>query len=199
VDKTHNSGDNDGSSIRLQGLKLVSDPLFDDMASTARSWLQECDETHEKCQQYSEIRRSPSTGSETMLPTRLLNIRLVDGRLRIRLCQPGKLTIRYSALSHCWGGSDLIKTTKDKYEAYQIDIPLSLLSPTLLQAAQITHEVGLSHLWIDSLCIIQDDPNDWSHEALRMVRIPFRIRLPFGYFPTDCYGVPSAAVPLTTY
>lgn len=181
MDKNHDVDNDDEVSVEVQGLGLVSDPLFENMATTVHSWLQECDIAHEQCQRSSEILRFPIAWSETRLPTRLLNVRVVGGRLRIRLCQPGKTAIKYAALSHCWGGTDFIKTTKDRYEEFHRDIPLSLFSPTLLQAAQITHDVGLTHLWCDSLCIVQDDPNDWAHEAPRMVRLPlntFQIRPP---------------------
>lgn len=34
-----------------------------------------------------------------------------------------------------------------------------------------TRRLGYRHLWIDALCIIQDDENDWRREALQMPRI----------------------------
>jgi hypothetical protein len=40
------------------------------------------------------------------------------------------------------------------------DLPL-----TFQDAIWLSHELGIQFLWIDSLCIVQDDPNDWAYEA----------------------------------
>jgi hypothetical protein len=39
------------------------------------------------------------------------------------------------------------------------------------QALEFTHNLGGEYLWIDSLCIIQDDELDWSHESKKMAGI----------------------------
>ncbi|KAM0226806.1 hypothetical protein ACHAP5_012310 [Fusarium lateritium] len=48
---------------------------------------------------------------------------------------------------------------------------MSNLSRTFLDAIWITERLGLSYLWIDSLCIVQDDRQDWQKEASQMSRI----------------------------
>ena len=35
----------------------------------------------------------------------------------------------------------------------------------------ISHELGVEYLWIDSLCIIQDDRNDWEIESAKMADV----------------------------
>ncbi|KAH8595946.1 heterokaryon incompatibility protein-domain-containing protein [Bisporella sp. PMI_857] len=52
-----------------------------------------------------------------------------------------------------------------------IDIPLHLLSRTFQDAIQVTRALGLRFLWIDSLCIVQDDKNDWTIEAAKMAQV----------------------------
>ena len=47
-------------------------------------------------------------------------------------------------------------------------IPFTRLPPTFADAIQLTDALGLSYLWIDSLCIIQDDPLDWEAESTAM-------------------------------
>ncbi|KAH7239613.1 hypothetical protein MRS44_015121 [Fusarium solani] len=42
---------------------------------------------------------------------------------------------------------------------------------TFQDAIVVTHELGVPYLWIDSLCIIQDDISDWGREASQMARI----------------------------
>lgn len=39
------------------------------------------------------------------------------------------------------------------------------------QAIQATRELGLSYIWIDALCIVQDDPDDWACEAAQMQHV----------------------------
>ena len=47
-------------------------------------------------------------------------------------------------------------------------IPFVTLPPTFADAIQLTDALGLSYLWIDSLCIIQDDVSDWEAESTAM-------------------------------
>ncbi|KAF2446745.1 HET-domain-containing protein, partial [Karstenula rhodostoma CBS 690.94] len=42
---------------------------------------------------------------------------------------------------------------------------------TFNDAMKITRALGLRYIWIDSLCIIQDDEQDWQHEAMRMAEV----------------------------
>ncbi|KAL8879771.1 MAG: hypothetical protein Q9198_002681 [Flavoplaca austrocitrina] len=46
------------------------------------------------------------------------------------------------------------------------DLPL-----TFQDAVNITRNLGYQYLWIDSLCIIQDDPDDWAFESSTMSRV----------------------------
>lgn len=50
-------------------------------------------------------------------------------------------------------------------------VPFSELPPTFMDAVTTTQELGIDHIWIDSLCIIQDDPKDWQQEAANMAAI----------------------------
>ena len=50
-------------------------------------------------------------------------------------------------------------------------IPLVGLSKTFLDAIEIAWNLGFSWLWIDSLCIIQDDEEDWRREASLMATV----------------------------
>jgi hypothetical protein len=38
-------------------------------------------------------------------------------------------------------------------------------------AITIAHKLDIQYLWIDSLCIIQDDPPDWQKESSKIVEI----------------------------
>ncbi len=39
------------------------------------------------------------------------------------------------------------------------------------QCIKIVRALGIRFLWIDSLCIVQDDPDEWQLEAARMASI----------------------------
>jgi hypothetical protein len=45
---------------------------------------------------------------------------------------------------------------------------MSALSTTFRHAVEVTRRLGLSYIWIDSLCIIQDSKADWAAESVRM-------------------------------
>lgn len=45
------------------------------------------------------------------------------------------------------------------------------LPTTFQHAVIITQKLDVRFLWIDSLCIVQDDPSDWEVEASKMASI----------------------------
>jgi hypothetical protein len=121
---------------------------------------------------------SPATklrGSST-IPRRLISI----GRNSIRplntlqlietdsLPQREQLNLDYATLSHRWGASRHFVTQKatlhDRHTGFQLDdLPL-----TYQDAVLIARKLDLQYLWIDAVCIVQDDHEDWEQEAVRM-------------------------------
>lgn len=77
----------------------------------------------------------------------------------------------YATLSHCWGATSHLKLLKDNMLEFRRGIPLSTLPSVYREAIDIALRLGVSNLWIDSLCIIQDDTDDWLREAGRMFEI----------------------------
>lgn len=75
----------------------------------------------------------------------------------------------YTALSYCWGGEQLVQTTEATMRRHLLRINFSDLPPTLKDAIIVTENLGLKHIWIDALCIVQDDPRD---KALEIGRMP---------------------------
>ncbi|WAO91487.1 HET domain-containing protein [Fusarium falciforme] len=51
------------------------------------------------------------------------------------------------------------------------NIPWESLPKTFQDAISLVRKLGYQYIWIDSLCIIQDDPQDWELEASRMASI----------------------------
>jgi hypothetical protein len=126
-----------------------------DMLPLLKQWLNLCSEKHKLCFSHS-----------TRLPTRLLYI----GEDRVRLCLGRYLvdTPKYATLSHCWGESKFRTLDMASLREFQEAIPQEALSKTFCDAIFIARGLGIFYLWIDSLCIIQDDPEDWRTESAPM-------------------------------
>jgi hypothetical protein len=61
-----------------------------------------------------------------------------------------------------------LTTTTATLSLRRQEIPFADLPKTFQDAVTITRSLGVEYLWIDSLCIIQDDKDDWTREAARM-------------------------------
>lgn len=128
-----------------------------------REWLQFCDERHESLECAHK--------HNTVLPTRVVDVGDKDsGFLRLYYpAQPKKA--EYLALSHCWGKleeKDKFCTSLKNVDDLCRGFSMNDLPQTFKDAVTVTRELGKRYLWIDSLCIIQDDPNDWAFESKRM-------------------------------
>src|SRR5436190_20538874 len=71
----------------------------------------------------------------------------------------------YVTLSHRWGGANIFKLTKHTYNALLKGILVRSLPKTFREAVQVTRALGAGFLWIDSLCIFQDSPDDWREQG----------------------------------
>lgn len=90
----------------------------------------------------------------------------------VRLLEDGSQRGQYVCLSHCWGNPSLMaKTTTKNLEMHLREVPVSTLPTTLQDAIDITWRLGIEYLWVDSLCILQDDEKDWETQASRMADI----------------------------
>nr|POE65068.1 hypothetical protein CFP56_34736 [Quercus suber] len=126
-----------------------------------RDWMQNCSLHHPKC---NKQLRSQSNVS---LPTRLLRIGASDGA-PCQLILTTDMNVEYAALSHCWGKHQLLRTIRANLDDHFAGIPLEKLPKTFREAMMVTKHLGIHFIWIDSLCIVQDDSDDWKYEALRM-------------------------------
>lgn len=130
--------------------------------STAAGWIEECVNSHSSC----------ADGTPSQLPTRVLDIGYSQEQDFIRLYdQTAGQNERYACLSHCWGGVQLITTTKETTEERRRGINLELLPKTFKDAVIVARQLKIRYLWIDSLCIIQDDEEDWKSQASTMASI----------------------------
>ncbi|KAM0348223.1 hypothetical protein ACHAP4_010969, partial [Fusarium culmorum] len=110
-----------------------------------RGWIQDCVDNHEDCKSESEDRP---------FPTRLIFVGDNESEPHLYIPAPDQRG-RYIALSHCWGDSMPIKTIKSTFDEFCRGIEVSRI-PKAFHEAIIT------------LCIIQDDEDDWALESPRM-------------------------------
>jgi hypothetical protein len=102
------------------------------------------------------------------LPTRVLDVQPPDGSpLRLHVSSEHQ-TAFYITLSHRWGTLEVFKTTRSNLNYMRREIPWDSLSQTFQDAIHITRKLGFRYLWIDSLCIVQDDLADLEAEAPKM-------------------------------
>ncbi|KAH8648340.1 heterokaryon incompatibility protein-domain-containing protein [Tricladium varicosporioides] len=130
----------------------------------AKQWMDDCTSNHSKCP-------DPKPGKPVMLPSRLIQVSSLGepefASLRKTQGQRGY----YCALSYCWGMDQPFKTKIDRYNEYIDKLPYKKLPRTITDAFEVARNLGLQYIWIDSLCIIQDDTNDVSREINEMKRI----------------------------
>jgi hypothetical protein len=136
------------------GVSAADDPKL------IRKWLQDCRSTHQWC-------RKPNR----KLPTRVIDVEPWPGSHYLRLVSSKGCDGDYAALSHCWGTSPVNKTTKAREASYRRGIRFASLGKTFQDAIKVTRNLGLRYLWIDALCIIQDDKDDWRREAETMADV----------------------------
>lgn len=136
-------------------------------AAILGEWVKVCDDSH-KCLSKQAV------AGENLLPTRVLDVgdaanpslRLLDGY--------GRKTGKYAALSHCWGQlseDQRFCTYHSNIVAHRECIDEARLPPTFRDAVHVTRALNIPYLWIDSLCIIQDDQQDWQAESSRMEEV----------------------------
>jgi len=116
----------------------------------------------------------------TQIPDRFIPTRLIDVGQHAsnlpRLVLSSEISkfeqTKYAALSYCWGNEkdaeSQFKTEKASLEDRRLGMPSELMTATISDAIALTRVLSLRYLWIDALCIIQDDNDDWLHESSQM-------------------------------
>ncbi|KAI1101346.1 HET-domain-containing protein, partial [Jackrogersella minutella] len=146
----------------------------------ARNCIQSCQDGHEECRRSTGdimARHGSASIDPKSVPSRLLHLTTKDSVLHVKLIGRGlpsaipKETVShqgFAILSYCWGGPQPVQLTHGTVSSFEDGIPVSKLPKSLRDAAWFTYETGLKYLWIDALCIFQDDPEDKIHEISRM-------------------------------
>ena len=72
------------------------------------------------------------------------------------------------ALSHCWGDSPhRLLVTSANVEQLSRGISMSYMPGTIRDTILMTRKLRIRYLWVDTLCILQDDILDWNMESAK--------------------------------
>ncbi|KAM7184768.1 Heterokaryon incompatibility protein (HET) domain containing protein [Naviculisporaceae sp. PSN 640] len=149
----------------------LSKTLTPTLASAMRKALDDCLDHHDTCPQRSSL--------PPKLPSRVLDLRLPVLEVtpvpsRIYLYEPEENTrAEYVALSYCWGDPrDNVTTTTANYANILSDgICASALPKTIMDSIRVCTSLKLQYLWVDALCIVQDNEENKHSEIAKMADI----------------------------
>ncbi|KAI0846301.1 heterokaryon incompatibility protein-domain-containing protein [Daldinia vernicosa] len=157
-------------TVRFNEVISVKPPHKIGRRSTAEAvelwqhWYRTCLESHTKC-------RTRGEDDAAFTPDRLIEVRRDNDGSACKwrlVCYDHVGTVPYLTLSHCWGSSNHLCLTKRDYSGFLEFSVDSRLPKTYRDAFQITMSLGFQFIWIDSLCIIQDDEDDWKIQSSMM-------------------------------
>jgi hypothetical protein len=78
----------------------------------------------------------------------------------------------YACLSHRWDSSGrTIITEQATYEKHRSGLRFEDLDLAYQDTVHIMRQLAVRYLWIDSLCIIQDNIGDWEAESKTMAMV----------------------------
>ncbi|KAF4443400.1 HET-domain-containing protein [Fusarium austroafricanum] len=140
-------GESLGNLGSEQSIKFLKDHLDE--------CLNGCDSIHAICKQ----------PDNKPLPKRALDVR---GE-KVKLCDTDGQFGDYCALSYRWGPpEETLRTTDSNISDVMSGIELTSFPKLLQDAVTLTRRLDVPYLWIDALCIIQGNKQDWEAEAPKM-------------------------------
>ncbi|KAF2654477.1 HET-domain-containing protein [Lophiostoma macrostomum CBS 122681] len=107
-------------------------------------------------------------------PKNAERIRLIDVRdYRLVPAYSGGSNLSYVALSYVWGKKATGLLTRDNLRRCMSSNGLENLAIplTIINAIEVVKSIGARYLWVDSLCIVQDDDSDKMDQLPMMGRI----------------------------
>ena len=103
----------------------------------------------------------------TKLPQRLLYLG-TQASPTVKLVETNGSFGLYNTLSYRWANQQFLRTSKADLKQFLNQIAWQDLPLLFQDAVTITRNLGIDHLWIDALCILQDDKKDWNEQAPQM-------------------------------
>ena len=133
---------------------------------TINRWIQNCEETHSVCR----LEKSQKAGA--FIPTRLINVSAANlPYLTTGVRVSDQKDRRYITLSHRWQNKDMPKLLVSNLHEFLEAIQINTLPAVFVDAIDMCRRLGVPFLWIDALCLIQDDAADCDLEIASMGEI----------------------------
>lgn len=133
-------------------------------------WLRDCIREHSRCRisfgSFTHATDEVHSNEIHQLPSRVVDVGLNTKIVRLFL-SAGK-TGMYTALSHRWGSKPIFKTYKGNLDRLSRSIDVKELPRTFQDAIETTRQLWIQYLWVDSLCIVQDDKYELACEIGQM-------------------------------
>ncbi|KAI1205880.1 HET-domain-containing protein [Annulohypoxylon truncatum] len=145
-----------------------------------RRWINICETDHgDTCKR-----------ADVGLGSRLERIRFIDVKKRcvVTLTSIQLSDYHYIALSYVWGGPQELKLTSSNNDRMAQQGSLAMNLPrTIEDSILVTESLGIRYIWVDSLCIIQDDDGDKAIQIRAMSQI-------YGFAHLTIIGASSSSV-----
>jgi hypothetical protein len=148
----------------------------DSRLTTIKAWLDTCDQEHTYCKALS------ARDSITTLPTRVIHVPVAQRPTLILVDQiQGKSSLRYATLSHRWRNeANMPKLMRNNLNALRQGTVIETLPKVFTDSMEMCRRLNIQYLWIDALCIIQDDAADCEKEIANMGEIYANADINFG-------------------
>lgn len=136
-------------------------PCAEVQYNLVKKWFCECDTSH-KCR----------TETKPSLEMSVMAVDCIEMRL-----VPIETTEKYFALSYVWGDVPALELTREKFKFFctpaSFDRVSRSLSQTVVDAIRFVREAGGRYLWVDRLCIVQDD-DEGKRRAIQNMDVVYR-------------------------
>ncbi|KAK4114594.1 HET-domain-containing protein [Canariomyces notabilis] len=157
-------------------------------ASFAKQCIRLCMDRHSYCRtdqidllyvpRYPETTLPPERVDRKDIPKRLLDVGEGDTSI-IRLVETNNHADvvedisagGFMALSYCWGADQPVKLLRRNHESLLERIDVSTLPQTLQDAIWVARATGFRYLWVDALCILQDDDDGQGNNYDKAIEI----------------------------
>ncbi|KAL0937531.1 uncharacterized protein CTRU02_207262 [Colletotrichum truncatum] len=144
---------------KITDMAISKAPLDVPMIVKLMMWMGTCLLSHPQCDR---------SHHESRMPTRLVD--LGDHQTPLKKAHVIKTRgsrMPYSCLSYCWGGDSRnhCRLLRSNVQQLQGAIFSQSVPKTVRDAMWISKAIGVRYIWIDALCIVQDDDVDWRAQA----------------------------------
>lgn len=182
----------------LRGRYVDPDPFSVPSISRVKEWVNACLQSHQKCNIATKDWARPDvdttslTGKHITIDPRDISERLDESAIArflhlvrfldlvshetgqsVFLVSVTEISTRYVTLSHRWNNGPRPEwvTQKTNIGQRMDTFQITGLPGTIENAIRVSRLLDYRYLWTDSLCIVQDDAQDWERQASQVSAI----------------------------